>query len=117
MIPTEKITLINILALTQYPFRKLIAFIGKEQIVGFKIVNNGTFEGKTYSGNIVTVTLSEEPFCNTNRKLAFKEQFVASVKGSPYKCIQDVEGNDHPIYICTINELPDDELLDLVKGN
>lgn len=114
---TEKITLINLLAITRHPSRKLIVFVGREQVIGFEIVKNGTFDGRTYMGDLVTLTLSEELYCNTNRKIAFEEQLIVSSESSPFMWVRDVEGNNHPIFVCYVNRVPNAVLIDLIKGN
>ena len=117
MILNEKITLLSFLSISQYPFRKLILFVGQEQVIGFEIEKHGTFEDKTYTGDLVVLTLSGGTLLNGTRKLAFSEQIVVSSEGSPYKWIQDVNGKKHPIFVCTISEVPNYEIMDLIKGN
>ena len=117
MILNEKITLLSFLSISQYPFRKLILFVGQEQVIGFEIEKHGTFEGKTYTGDLVVLTLSGGTLLNGTRKLAFGEQIVVFNEGSPYKWIQDVNGKKHPIFVCSVNEVPNYEITDLIKGN
>lgn len=113
----KKITLLSFLSISQYPFRKLIVFVGQEQVIGFEIQKHGTFENKTYTGDLVILTLSEGTLYNSTRKLAFGDQIVVSSEDSPYKWIQDVNGKNHPIFVCAINEVPNYEIMDLIKGN
>ena len=114
----EQITLWSILMATQNPIRKYVVYLGRLQVIGFTTKENCIHEGVPRPGINMFVTVSDNAFGHEQCTLIFPEQHIRTYReGTSIKVINDTDGTRHILTVCAANEVPDSELLKLIKGN